>query len=133
MLRSGGGSIVNISSAGAYRGGPVRAAYGTSKAAIVGLTLYVATMYGRQNVRCNAVAPGHMVNPETAARETGDFQAISAFDRLLPDAATPDDVAAVAVFLASDDARAVTGQTYVADGGRLAMKPSYAIELSRSG
>jgi NAD(P)-dependent dehydrogenase (short-subunit alcohol dehydrogenase family) len=131
MIRNGGGAIVNTSSASAFRGELRQAAYGTSKAGIVALTKYVATMFGMRNIRCNALAPGHMENPETAEREPAGFRAIAKYVRLLPDGVSPDDVAAVATFLASDEARSVTGQTYVADVGRLAMVPQYAVKQAR--
>jgi NAD(P)-dependent dehydrogenase (short-subunit alcohol dehydrogenase family) len=130
MLRGGGGVIVNTTSASAFRGELRQAAYGTSKAGIVALTKYVATMFGRHNIRCNAVAPGHMENPETVQREPAGFRAIAPYVRLVPQAVSPDDVAAVATFLASDEASSVTGQTYVADGGRLAMVPQYAVKMA---
>jgi NAD(P)-dependent dehydrogenase (short-subunit alcohol dehydrogenase family) len=130
MLRTGGGAIVNTSSASAYRGEMRQAAYGTSKAGIIGLTKYVATMYGKRNIRCNAIAPGHMENPDTVLRERPEFRAITSYIRLVPKPVSPDDVAAVAAFLASDEASSVTGQSYVADGGRLAMVPQYAVNLA---
>lgn len=123
----GAGAIVNTSSTGAFQGTAVRAAYGASKAGINSLTRYVATMYGPDRIRCNAVAPGYMANPLTSHRETEAQQALARWERLVPDPATPSDVAEVALFLASDAARAVTGQTYVADSGRLAHKASDSI------
>lgn len=127
MLRAGGGAIVNTSSTAAFEAGTRNAAYGTSKAGIISFTRYVAAMYGSQNIRCNAVAPGHMENPETAAREGSETRSVIDYERLLPNRATPDDVAAVAVFLGSDDAGCVTGQVYVADGGRLAQRAAVAL------
>lgn len=128
MMAVGGGAIVNTSSTGAHQATSVRAAYGASKAGVESLTRYVATMFGMRNVRCNAVAPGYMANPDTAAREPSGQAAMAGYERLLPRAATPDDVAALCAFLGSDEAAAITGQTYVADSGRLAHKPSYSVE-----
>ena len=130
MIAAGGASIVNTASTGAFQGTRTRAAYGSSKAAILGLTRYVAAMYGGRNVRCNAIAPGYMANPATADREPSDLQDMARYERLLPEPATPDDVAAVAVFLASAGAAAVTGQCYVVDAGRLADKPEDSVRMA---
>ena len=128
LSASGGGAIVNTSSTGAHQGKNSGAAYGASKAAVESLTRYVATMFGHLNIRCNAVAPGYMANPETAHREPAGQAAMARYERLLPEPASPDDVAAVCAFLGSDEARAITGQTYVVDSGRLAHKPSVSVE-----
>ena len=130
LIEQGGGAIVNTASTGAYQGTRIRAAYGASKAGVVSLTRYVAAMYGTHGVRCNAIAPGYMANPATVDREPSDLQDMARYERLLPEPATPDDVAAVAVFLASNDARAVTGQCYVVDAGRLAHKPEDSVRMA---
>ncbi|MFC5950427.1 SDR family NAD(P)-dependent oxidoreductase [Pseudonocardia lutea] len=128
MLETGGGAIVTTSSTGAHQGKPTGAAYGASKAAIEALTRYVATMYGHRNIRCNAVAPGYMANPETRDRELPSVAEMAAVERLLPHPASPHDVAEVCAILGSDAAAAVTGQTYIADSGRLAHKASVSVE-----
>ena len=68
MLERGGGSIVNTASAAAFYGSHSLAAYGTSKAGVVALTRYVATAYGERGIRCNAVAPGVVVDQADAGR-----------------------------------------------------------------
>jgi NAD(P)-dependent dehydrogenase (short-subunit alcohol dehydrogenase family) len=123
MRRAGGGAIVNTSSVAAFHGGDDHAAYGVSKAAVVSLTRYVASMYGPDGIRCNAVAPG-LVMSETSkavlgARELDAFAA----ERALPWAAEPEDVANAVAWLASDDSRCVTGHTIVLDSGILVRRP----------
>ena len=130
LKAGGGGAIVNISSTGAYQGTSMRSAYGASKAGVIGFTRYVAAMYGANRVRCNAVAPAYMANPDTVERESPDQRRMARYERMLPDPATPDDVAAMAVFLVSDDARAVTGQSYVVDAGRLARRSTDSIRAA---
>jgi 2-keto-3-deoxy-L-fuconate dehydrogenase len=123
MLEKGGGSIVNVASvASSIKGIVNRAAYGTSKAAVIGLTKSVAADYVRQGVRCNAIAPGTVdtpslgdriaafADPEQARR---DFIARQPMGRL----ATAAEIAPVVVYLASDESAFATGQVFVVDGG----------------
>src|SRR6185503_556791 len=64
MIRNGGGSIINTASDSGLMGDNVRIAYGTSKAAVIGLTKYVAAQHGRQGIRCNAILPGGIMNAD---------------------------------------------------------------------
>ncbi|HET6812273.1 MAG TPA: SDR family oxidoreductase [Acidimicrobiales bacterium] len=129
MRRSGrGGSIVNTASVSGLLGVDENASYGASKAAVIGLTRYVASMYGAEGIRCNAVAPGPIVTERLAATLSEHRLAEHAAERLLPWPTTPADVAAVVVFLASDDARCITGQTIVVDGGTTAHRPRHAMQ-----
>lgn len=128
LLQAGGGSIINTSSANGLVGDTSRAAYGASKAALSSLTRYVATQYGKRGVRCNAIAPGIVV---TEAVEIFVDQPTK--DRWLrhtmaPTLGTPDDVAHLATFLASDEARYINGQTIVIDGGLTMHQPWVADE-----
>ncbi|MEU6710557.1 SDR family NAD(P)-dependent oxidoreductase [Nonomuraea sp. NPDC046802] len=126
-----GGAIVLTSSVSALAGDTVHAAYGASKAALIGFTRYVATMYGSRGVRCNAVAPALVLTP-TARRALSPAQlADKAAERLLPWPCTVDDVAALVSFLASDEARCITGQTVVIDSGTLAHRPQHAVHQWR--
>jgi NAD(P)-dependent dehydrogenase (short-subunit alcohol dehydrogenase family) len=124
----GGGAIVNTASVSGLVGGDVNAAYGSSKAAVVALTRYVATMYGGEGIRCNAVAPG-LIMSEVARRALSERQlAERASERLLPWAAEPEEIAGVVCWLASDEARGITGQTLVVDSGITAHRPIHAMK-----
>jgi NAD(P)-dependent dehydrogenase (short-subunit alcohol dehydrogenase family) len=105
----------------------VRAAYGSSKAAIVSLTRYVATMYGADGIRCNAVAPALVMTDIAFEQLSPRLLKQKAAERVLPEATTPEDIAAVVAFLASSDAACVTGQLVVADGGTQAHRPDHAM------
>jgi NAD(P)-dependent dehydrogenase (short-subunit alcohol dehydrogenase family) len=123
-----GGSIVNMASVSGLVGVDRNAAYGSSKAAVIGLTRYVATMYGQDGIRCNAIAPGLVESEDMRDRLTSRQLAEYAAERLLPWAATPDDVAGVVAFLASEEARCITGQTIVVDSGTTAHRPRHAMK-----
>jgi len=130
MVASGGGAIVNVASVSALLGDSVRSAYGASKAAVVALTRYVATMYGADGVRCNAVAPGLIMTETTRRALSGAQLAAMAAERILPWAAEPEDIAAAVAWLASDEARCVTGQTLVVDGGTTVHRPGHALRAA---
>ena len=123
MLERGGGSIVNMSSvASSLRGIPYRFAYGTSKAAVLGLTKSVAVDFIRQGIRCNAICPGTVESPSLEARIAAfddpvaarkDFIARQPLGRL----GTAEEIAALAVYLASDESAYTTGTHFTIDGG----------------
>ena len=123
MLSRATGSIVNVSSvAGAPRGVPNRCVYGTTKAAIVGLTKSVAADFVTQGIRCNAICPGTVESPSLHQRlhATGDYErALAAFVARQPMGrlGRADEVAALAAYLASDEAGFTTGQCHIIDGG----------------
>jgi NAD(P)-dependent dehydrogenase (short-subunit alcohol dehydrogenase family) len=123
MQRSGGGSIVSTVSIAALHGGNDHASYGVSKAAIVALTHYTAAMYGRDSIRCNAVAPGLVMSDTTRAALSERELAKYAAERALPWASDPKDIAATVVWLLGDESRCITGQTIVVDSGIMARRP----------
>ncbi len=123
MLAAGGGSIVNMASvASSIRGIPNRFVYGTSKAAVIGLTKAVAIDFIRQGIRCNAICPGTVQSPsldERIAAFDDPVAARKAFIARQPlgRLGTPEEIAALAVHLAGDESSYTTGTAIVADGG----------------
>ena len=123
MLAAGGGSIVNMSSvASSIKGVPNRFVYSTTKAAVIGLTKSVAADFVTQGIRVNAVCPGTVDSPSLhdRLRATGDYQqAMRDFIARQPMGrlATAEEIAALVVYLASDDAGFTTGQAHIIDGG----------------
>ena len=123
MLAQGRGSIINMASVcSSIKGLPNRCVYGTTKAAVLGLTKSVAADYVTRGVRCNAVCPGTVDTPSLGERINAnadpvqarkDFIARQPMGRL----AQPEEIAPLIVFLASDESQFVTGQAYAADGG----------------
>jgi 2-keto-3-deoxy-L-fuconate dehydrogenase len=128
MLQKGGGSIVNMSSvASSIKGAPNRYVYGATKAAVIGLTKSVAADFVAKGIRCNAICPGTIQTPSldgrvsALAQMTGkaaedarqDFISRQPMGRL----GTAEEIAAMAVYLASDESAFTTGTTMVVDGG----------------
>ena len=124
MVAAGGGSIINMSSVvSSVKGAPNRFAYGTSKAAVIGLTKAIAADYARQNIRCNAVCPGTVETPSLKDRVASlggspqdtwrrfiDRQPLGRLGRAT-------EIASLVVYLASDESAFTTGSTCVIDGG----------------
>jgi len=127
MLERGGGAIINISSvAGAPKGVPSRFVYGATKAAVVGLTKAVAADYVKRGIRCNCICPGTVQTPSlddrvaANAAQAGSLEAArSAFvsRQTMGRLGTPEEIAALAVYLADDASAFMTGQAVVIDGG----------------
>lgn len=120
MKAAGYGRIINLSSISGFRAGIGRTAYGTSKAAIVGLTRQMALELGRHGITANAVAPGPTMTAMTRPIYTPETQA--GFLPMIPSGyiAEAEDISAAIVFLASREARYVNGHTLAVDGGYLA-------------
>ena len=123
MIEHGGGSIINMASvASSIRGLPSRCVYGTTKAAVIGLTKSVAADYIRDGIRCNCICPGTVATPSLDDRIAAfddpvqarrDFIARQPLGRL----GTAEEIASLAVWLASDESSYATGTAFVVDGG----------------
>ena len=119
MLARGGGSIVNVSSGSAMAGDTTRIAYGSSKGAINTFTKYVATQYGKQNIRCNAILPGLVLSSKAKRDVPPDVLRIFEKQTLTPYLGAPEHIGYLALFLASDEAAFIQGAVIPADGGLL--------------
>jgi len=128
MLAAGGGAIVNVASvASSVKGVPNRFVYGASKAAVIGLTKAVAADFMTRGIRCNAICPGTVESPSLAARITAqarasgrseaDVRAAFVARQPMGRLGSADEIAALAVHLASDEAAFTTGSVMIADGG----------------
>jgi NAD(P)-dependent dehydrogenase (short-subunit alcohol dehydrogenase family) len=126
MVENGGGAIINISSISGILGETWHTAYNTSKGAIIALSLAVAAQYGKLGVRCNAVAPSFVKTRNVEEHAPPVYEDIYKRNSMTPFVADPQDIANVVVFLASDEARYMTGHVVYADGGIAAVNPILA-------
>jgi NAD(P)-dependent dehydrogenase (short-subunit alcohol dehydrogenase family) len=119
MIACGGGSIVNTTSNSALAGDLSLNAYSAAKAGLNALTLSVATAFGKDGIRCNAVSPAHIASPSLARVVSAEVQAMLLAECLTPRLGTPQDVANLVLFLASEESAFITGQVLRVDGGAL--------------
>ena len=128
MLAKGGGSIVNMASVvSSLKGAPNRFVYATSKAAVIGLTKSVAADFVGQGIRCNAICPGTVESPslrerigaqaQASGKSSADVQAMFVARQPMGRLGRAEEIAALAVYLASDESAFTTGTTQIIDGG----------------
>lgn len=117
MLARGGGAIVNTISGLVLNGDRGRVSYGASKSGLLALSKHIATRWGKENIRCNVVAPG-MVLTENSKTMISDAERAAVFEMLRsPRFGTPDDIAAAVAFLLSEDGSWINGQVLPVNGG----------------
>ena len=123
MIAAGGGSIIFTASGSGLLGDMSNIAYGASKGALLTFTKYVATIYGKQGIRCNAINPG-LIRTEGGKRNVfGPMVDVMERNTLATRLGLPEDIAACVAFLASDDAAFITGTSIDVDGGMLCHMP----------
>jgi NAD(P)-dependent dehydrogenase (short-subunit alcohol dehydrogenase family) len=122
MIAQGGGSIINVASAASLGGGAAGAAYTVSKHGLVGLTKNTAWIYAQKGIRCNAIAPGGTQTNIVSSVDMTKFdpegsKRTGAFTGIIPAMLQSEDIANLALFLASDESRLINGTVIPADGG----------------
>lgn len=128
MLEIGGGAILNVSSTSSLAGDVFRTAYGSSKAALNMFSLYVATQYGRDGIRCNVLIPGLTSTGNVKAHTSGAASQAIARQVLRSTLNTPEDLANVAAFLVSPASAGINGEMIRVDAGAFCHTP-YALDL----
>jgi NAD(P)-dependent dehydrogenase (short-subunit alcohol dehydrogenase family) len=123
MLARGGGAICNTSSGLSFLGDDNSLAYGVGKAGVNTFTKYVATQFGKQGIRSNAVAPGLILTPAARAMMPQPFLDVIEMQTLVPRLGDPQDIANAHKFLLSDEAAFINGEVLSVDGGHRAHQP----------
>jgi NAD(P)-dependent dehydrogenase (short-subunit alcohol dehydrogenase family) len=128
-----GGAIINISSVAAVCGSGGGLAYSAAKAGVINLTQTTAVELGPSKVRVNCICPCWILTPMVMVGDPGEIRRLAGESQPLPYPGEPEDVAGVAAFLASNDARFMTGATMMVDGGAMAEGPGFHTGLSELG
>ncbi|WP_332647701.1 SDR family NAD(P)-dependent oxidoreductase [Lysinibacillus sp. 54212] len=126
MQKAGGGSIINTASMAGFASDQLRTAYGATKAGVVNMTKYIATQYGKDKIRSNAIAPGLILTPAAERNMPKEMQDIFMKFNALPYHGEADDIGHAVVFLASDESKFMTGQTLQIEGGHYLANPTIA-------
>jgi NAD(P)-dependent dehydrogenase (short-subunit alcohol dehydrogenase family) len=126
MVAKAKGSIINTASNLGLQGNLIQAAYSASKAAVMQLSRSIATSHGRRGIRCNTVSPGLVLTPAARDNLPPELHRAVAGETLTPYLGVPEDIAHAVAFLASDEARYVTGHNLVVDGGTSSHVPGFA-------
>jgi NAD(P)-dependent dehydrogenase (short-subunit alcohol dehydrogenase family) len=126
MIAGGGGSIIHASSGFGLLGETTLTAYGASKAALINLSRFIATQYGKQRIRSNVIAIGFVLSDNAIETTPQAVKDILLAHHLNPELGDPRDIAAVVAFLASDESRFINGALIPVDGGFTAHQPSVA-------
>lgn len=130
MIKTGGGSIINTASGSGKLGDLGRIAYGTTKGGIITMSKYIATQHGRQGIRCNSIAPGVIVT-EALERTAPEIKEVIAKYVLINRLGTPEDIASLVAFLASEESGYITGTCIEINGGTSACQPHFAEFMSQ--
>ena len=129
LLAQGAGAIVNISSGAATAGQLSMPAYAAAKSAVLALTRAIATLHGREGIRCNAITPGLILHENLAPHYPAEHVRIDAANILSPRSGTAEDIANAVLFLASSMSAFINGHVLPVDGGLFAHTPTYAQTL----
>ncbi len=126
MEGQGAGVIINTASNLALQGNVIQAAYSASKAGMIQMTRSITTSHGKRGIRCNAVLPGLTGSKAALEHLPPRLLEVVAEETLTPYLGAPDDIAAMVMFLCTDDARYITGQAIAVDGGTSSHIPGFA-------
>ena len=134
MEKTGGGSIVNISSVHGFLVAPAKLSYETAKSAVIGLTRQMAVDFGPLGIRVNAICPGHIVTERSTRRWAQNPSLLRFFEQQYPvrRVGKPEDIANAVRFLCSNEAGFITGHTLVVDGGMtLQLQEDFSLNMAR--
>jgi len=126
MLKQGGGSIINTLSGSVELGDLYMSAYASSKGALKTLSMYMATQFGKQNIRVNMIQPGLILTQKAESKLPEATSNLYLENNLLPMHGRPEDIAKAAIYLASDESKFLTNTIIKVDGGAMSHSPEYS-------